>query len=296
MNYRLIVRRRHTMPAKTGFVDYLKAAFNARPFGMFVAPNWIGLGAFAMLGALNPGFWVLGAGLELGYLLMLATNPRFQRLVAARPLSDSTREWNTRIQKLFTRLDAADRRSYDALAERCRSIIDLQLNTGVDEPHGLEAQADSLGRLSWMYLRLLVARQTLKQVLGSSAVGDLTRRITALKRQHDDPQTGDELKRSLSGQIEILTQRLQQRADAERKLTYIDAELERIAQQVELIREQAALSTDPELLSRRIDEIAATLGTTGQWIRDQQSVYGAMEDLLTEPPPLTPDARARESQ
>ena len=65
---------------------------------------------------------------------------------------------------------------------------------------------------------------------------------------------------------------------------------------MELIREQAALSTDPELLSRRIDEITATLGGTGQWIRDQQRVYGAMEDLLSEPPPLAPDARARESQ
>ena len=50
------------------------------------------------------------------------------------------------------------------------------------------------------------------------------------------------------------------------------------------------------MLSQRIDEIAATLGGTGQWIRDQQQVYGAMDDLLTEPPPLTPDARARESQ
>ena len=104
----------------------------------------------------------------------------------------------------------------------------------------------------------------------------------------------DELRRSLEGQLEILRQRQQQRADAERKLAFIDAELERIAQQVELIREQAALSTDPELLSQRIDEITATLGTTGQWIRDQQQVFGAMEDLLTEPPPLSPDARARE--
>jgi hypothetical protein len=96
--------------------------------------------------------------------------------------------------------------------------------------------------------------------------------------------------------MDILKQRLQQRADAERQLAFIDAELERIAQQVELIREQAALSTDPELLSRRIDEIAGTLGATGQWIRDQQKVYGAMEDLLSEPPPLSYDARARESQ
>ena len=284
------------MTRKPGFFDYVAAAFNARPFGMFVAPNWVGVGAFGLLGILNPGFWVLGVGLELGYLMLLATNPRFQRAIAAQPLSDANKEWNQRIQKLLGRLTAADRRLYDALAERCHSIIDLQLHTGTGEPHGLEAQADSLGRLSWMYLRLLVARRTLQQVLSASDTRDLQDRITMLERQQDNDSLSSELRRSLTGQIEILKQRLEQRSDAGRKIAFIDAELERIAQQVELIREQAALSTDPELLSRRIDEIAATLSGTGQWIRDQQQVYGAMEDLLTEPPPLTPDARARESQ
>ena len=118
----------------------------------------------------------------------------------------------------------------------------------------------------------------------------------ALERQQQQTGLSEELARSLSGQLEILKQRLQQRMDGDRKLAFIEAELERIQQQVELIREQAAMSTDPELLSRRIDDIAATLGSTGQWIRDQQQVYGAMEDLLTEPPPLAPDARARELQ
>ena len=289
------------MAAKPGFFDYIAAAFNARPFGMFVAPNWIGLGAFALLGTMEPGFWVLGAGLEVGYLLALATNERFQRLVAAVPLVEATADWNKRIQALVGRLDAGDRRIYDLLSQRCRSIIDLQLHgASAEVPGGLEAQADSLGRLSWMFLRLLVARRTIQQVLGESGdsgdVADLRKRVTKLEQQQADASLTDELRRSLAGQLEILKQRLLQRTDAERKLAYIDAELERIQQQVELIREQAALSTDPELLSQRIDEITATLGTTGQWIRDQQKVYGAMEDLLTEPPPLAPDARARESQ
>ena len=286
------------MAEKPGFFDYITAAFNARPFGMFVAPNWIGLGAFGLLGMMEPGFWVLGAGLELGYLLALSTNERFQRLVAAVPLVEATADWNKRIQTLLGRLDAGDRRIYDLLSQRCRSIIDLQLHGASPEvPGGLEAQADSLGRLSWMFLRLLVARRTIRQVIGESGdVVDLRRRVSTIERQQDDASLTDELRRSLSGQLEILKQRLLQRTDAERKLAYIDAELERIQQQVELIREQAALSTDPELLSQRIDEITATLGTTGQWIRDQQKVYGAMEDLLTEPPPLAPDARARESQ
>jgi hypothetical protein len=286
------------MAAKPGFFDYITAAFNARPFGMFVAPNWIGLAAFGLLGLTEPGFWVLGAGLELGYLFLLATNQRFQRIVNSRPMSAANVEWNQRILGLVGRLDPADRRIYELLAQRCRSIIDLQVHgSQATAPGGLEAQADSLGRLSWMFLRLLVARRTIRQVIGESGDGgDLRKRVATLERQRHDQELSDELRRSLGGQIDILNQRLQQRSDAERKLAFLEAELERIQQQVELIREQAALSTDPELLSQRIDEITATLGTTGQWIRDQQKVYGAMEDLLTEPPPLAPDARARESQ
>jgi hypothetical protein len=285
------------MPQKPGFFEYVTAAFNARPWGMFVAPNWVGVAAFGLLGLTNPGFWVLGAGLELGYLLTLATNGRFQRTVALRPATAAQAEWNVRIQRLLSRLATSDRARYNGLAERCRSIIDLQTHGGADQPHGLESQADSMGRLSWMFLRLLVARRTIASVLNEGDEEDvLHSRIASLQRQSADDTAPADLRRSLSGQLEILTQRLAQREDARRKLAYTEAELARIEQQVELIREQAALSTDPEVLSRRIDEIAATLGGTGQWIRDQQQVYGAMEDLLTEPPPLAVDARAKESQ
>jgi hypothetical protein len=285
------------MAAKPGFLNYLSAAFNARPMGMFVAPNWVGLAAFGILGVANPGLWVIGAGLELGYLLSLATNKRFQQTVSARPLTAARAEWNQRIQRVLGKLDPADRREYDALAERCRSIVEMQMNTAADPTEGLEQQAESLGRLSWMYLRLLLARRTIGQVMGGAQNdAEVQRRIAALERQQVQTGLSEELARSLSGQLEILRQRLQQRTDGDRKLAYIEAELERIHQQIELIREQAAMSTDPELLSRRIDAITATLGSTGQWIRDQQQVYGAMEDLLTEPPPLAPDTRARETQ
>lgn len=285
------------MASKPGFLDYVTAAFNARPLGMFVAPNWVGLAAFGLLGIANPGFWVLGAGLELGYLLTLATNTRFQRAVASRPLSEARGEWNRRIERLSGRLSRDDRERFAALSQRCASIIDLQTHGGAETPHGIEAQADSLGRLSWMFLRLLVARGVILEVLQDSEHDSaLEERRRALERQARDESMPADLRRSLGGQVDILSQRIEQRGQADKKLAYIDAELARIEEQVELIREQAALSTDPEILSRRIDEIAATLGGTGQWIRDQQQVFGAMEDLLTEPPPLAIDGRAKETQ
>jgi hypothetical protein len=284
------------MPQKQGFFDYLRAAFNARPFGMFVAPNWIGLGAFALLGLTNPGFWVLGAGLELGYLAVLATNPRFQRTVNAERISSSDGDWQRKIGGLVARLDQPDRRLYEALLGRCRAILDQQLQGG-EIPHGLDSQSEGLGRLLWLFLRLLVARQAIRRVLADAERGaSLDARLRDLDAQIARPDLTDDLRRSLNSQAEILRQRLAQQLEARQKLAFLDAELTRIQEQAELIREQAALSTDPELLSQRIDEIAATLGGTSQWIRDQQKVYGAMEDLLTEPPPLATSIRMRESQ
>jgi hypothetical protein len=108
------------------------------------------------------------------------------------------------------------------------------------------------------------------------------------------------LRKSLSSQLEILQQRLQSQQEARQKLQFIDAELTRIQEQAELIREQVALSTDPASISQRIDSIAATLGGTTQWIKEQQQMYGSVEDLLAEPPPVTaPPAHemaAKESQ
>jgi len=48
----------------SGSRSYFAAAFNARPFGMPIPPNWFAVAAFALLGAfVNPGLWLVGAGL-----------------------------------------------------------------------------------------------------------------------------------------------------------------------------------------------------------------------------------------
>jgi hypothetical protein len=141
-----------------------------------------------------------------------------------------------------------------------------------------------------MYLRLLLARYAIEKVLGDAPPGaprDLAGAVSKLEQRLKTESLTDELRRSLEGQLAILRQRIDRHADADRQVAFIDAELTRIEQQVELIREQAALSTDPAALSQRIDEIAATLGGTSQWIQDQQKVFGAMDDLLTDAAPPT---------
>jgi hypothetical protein len=291
--------------------DYIREAFNARPIGMFFPPNWAMLGAFGLAAGWfqAPEFLMLGAGVELGYLLLLGTNERFQRFVAGKMAAGGSNEAEKKLAALFATLPDADRRRHQALAQRCESILQTQFHGDFNAP-GYRSQNESLSRLTWMYLRLLVTRQAIHRVMreGARAPGDpppvpgasggsrLDQRLGELKRRLKDPELGDDLRRSLQGQADLLEQRLARRSEADEKLAFLDAELTRIEDQVELIREQAVLSTDPEHLSQRIDEIGATLGTTGEWIADQQKTIGAMDDLISEPPPLAAQTRARELQ
>lgn len=283
---------------KSSFWTYLKAAFNARPFGMFVAPNWVGLAAFGLLGLANPGFWLIGGGVELAYLFGLATNRRFQRAVSARRDSGTELEWKERQDALLGRLSDTDQARFVAFAARCRTILDLFQQ---HDPTGasVEAQAENLGRLSWVYLRLLLARRAMSRVLKEPTLGEtqeLESRLAQLREQLGNPVLTDELRRSLSSQAEILEQRVTQRREGRAKLDFLEAEIMRIQEQVELLREQAALSTDADGLSARLDEITGSLGGASQWISDQQKLYGSLDDLLQEPPPISARGMLREGQ
>jgi len=325
---------------KPGFWSYVRAAFNARPLGMPIPPNWLFLAGVALLGTIDRGFLVLGAGLELAYLGLLSGNERFRRTVRAEAGSGDESSWNATVQRLAQQLSPADRARHQALDQRCRAILeDLEHAASLDagasvaggtarDPGGgaaVDSAGVSLGRLSWMYLRLLATRQAIHEALtqGGDEPGEALRprgdaeraararagrsggdpgagfdrelegRLRDLRGQLEDESIAADLRGSLSGQADILEQRLAHRAEARERLAFLDAELARIEQQVELVREQAVGAPDAEAVSRRIDDIAATLGGTATWIREQQKIYGGVSDLLTEPPPSARPQAAR---
>jgi len=272
---------------KLGFLDYVRAAFSAKPLGMFVPPNWLGLGIFAILGLINPGLWLLGAGLELGYLYTMASSKRFQNLVRGGFLLTQRMEWMQQIQRLLSQLPTEDQQAYHQLEGRCHAILTQQ----AQDSTGLEVQGEGFAKLMRIFLRLLMARQTILKVQKESATvserdrTSLQTRLESLQKQLEDQSLNIELRKSLTSQVEIIQQRLAKQAEAREKLAFLNAELTRIREQVELIREQAALTADPAAVSQRIDEISASLGGTNEWI-NQQKVFGRTDELLEESVPM----------
>jgi len=266
-----------------GFKDYLREAFNAKPWGMFVAPNWIGLAGFGMLGVLNPGFWLVGAGLELAYLVSLTGSARFRNVVDARLAGHAESDWKTKIAARVQQLPPAEAQRYHALEKRCEIVLAQQRAAGAVPE--IPLQSEGLGRLLWIYLGLLNARQSLRQIMDGGGGGDFSKKIQQLEAQLQ-VEKDENLRQSLTGQLDILHQRATMQKEGRTKISFLESELDRIEQQVELIREQALLAGDPAALSRRIDEVGATLTGTSQWIRDQQKIYGEVEALIDEPTPF----------
>ena len=259
----------------------LAAAFNARPLGMPVPPNWFFLAAVGLLGAfVDPGLFLIGAGLEGLYLWALSRNPRFRNAVEAQDASAP--DWEQGYQALACSLDRdalALQGSIEALASE---TVELLARSGAHE-----SQIGDVRRLAWLHLKLLAARGSLGQVTAAAqrerkSLEDREGRLAERLRAGGD---GDELRRSLEQQIEVIRSRRAAHADAERRRELVEAELERLRQQVALVREQALLATDEQSVASSLDALAASLNEATRLLKDQRELFAGLDALGDDQPP-----------
>ena len=260
--------------------SYLAAAFNARPFGMPLPPNWFAVAAFALLGAfVNPGLWLIGAGLEGLYLWALSRNARFRATVDA---DGKGEDWVARYNALSYHLDEDARHRQESIEAQAREIVDLLSRTGATE-----MQKSDVRQMAWLHLKLLAARASILQVINAAerdkrSLEEQERRVIDRLSAAD---LGDELKRSLEQQLEVLRSRRAGHADAQHRRELVEAELERLRQQVSLVREQALLATDEHSVASSLDALSASLNEANRWLRDQRELFAGLEGLTDEPPP-----------
>lgn len=288
------------MAKSNGMTDYIKAAFSARPGGMFIPPNWIGLAVAGLLGAVvDPGFLLLGAGLEFAYLFAMSTSARFQRLVDGKSLLAEREAERKEAMAKVRRLGAESQRRLAKLQANCEAVLQGYAAGRWEEESLLKQHGESMNRFVWLFFQLLLTREG---ILALAKEGKFTREarrkleieIEELEEQTRQAGISPDLLRSVEGKLAIQQQRMQNLAEGEQKYQYVESELSRIEQQVELLREQSLLQRDSASLTAQIDSVGASLGETADWIRTQRSLFAATEDLAEEPPPLL--TRTRETR
>jgi hypothetical protein len=277
------------------FLDYLRAAFAWKfPLGALghIPVNVIIIPVFAVLGIINPGFWLLGAAVEVGYLFSLAGSSRFQKIVQGMkllrskgaPLKETERQ-----ARLLAALDGQSRARYQALSQMCASILQTT-ESGPGPVGSAELKSGGLDQLLWIFLKLLVSRQRISMILSQTSPSALDVEIAATRKRLEGQDENTPLARSLKGTLDIQLKRLENIQRASESLKVTEAELERIEKQVALMREEVSVSSDPQFLSVRLDGIVDSLQGTTKWMTEHDELFSRLDadtlpvDLLAEPP------------
>ncbi len=261
--------------------EYLKAAFRRGvPLpGLGRMPlNQMGLVAFLLLGFANPGFWFLGAALEVAYLFALSTSRRFQKLVEGERLLRRRLGFEEQVRGAVAALPETARERYRRLLRECGAILGITQTVDQERLGTLQdLRAGGLNQLLWLFLRLLTSRELIVANLSQVDRRSVEADVEHVRQRLAQAPPDSALARSLQGTLEIQLKRLENLTRAGTSLEVIDAELDRIEQQVRLIREESAVSGGPEFLSARLDAVTSTLAETSRWMDQHAEFLGSLE-------------------
>ncbi len=280
-------------PEQLTYWDYLKAAFWYKPRVGFFGPlplNQLALFLFGLsaIALRNPAPLFLGGALEVGYLAFLSSHPSFQKLIQGLRLLKTRSGWEDRIRMSLASLSPESQGRYRRLYQQCSLILGISqtLEGGGDEALR-DMRSGSLNQLLWLFLRLLTSRELITGNLSQVDHGALEADIERIRERLAQAEPESALARSLQGTLDIQSKRLENLTRARSTQEVIEAELDRIEQQVRLIREESAVTSGPEAMSSRLDAITATLGETSRWMDQNAEILGALGGEEFEPPVVT---------
>lgn len=254
---------------------YLKAAFWAAPSvaGIGRLPvNAVAVAGCSILGLGHPGFWLVGLGLETAYLFGLSANRRFRRLVDAQEIDLSQDAAAVQRQALVAKLGAADRSRLAAIDAKCAQILQLDRDAQTEEIV-VAGNREALDKLTWLYLKLLVARTNLEAVEDARSPAELSRKLDELQREVRDARISPALLESKQATLRILEQRQANLARRDQTLREIESDLTRIEAQVDLARDNAGMRGKGGTISANINLVSQLL---------DESVYGDASASIAE--------------
>ena len=226
---------------------YLKEAFWLRvptPLLGALPVNALACAGVGIVGFAEHGLWLLGAGLEAAYLFGLATNPRFQRVIAARDLVGQRAAVDRSHGELLAQLPPESRARLGRLEVKVARVGSL-LRADPDKDLLSESTLDALGKLAAVHARLLLAERHLHAARSETDPVALARQAAALEGElaapDGHPALSPTLVESKQATLDILRRRLANAQTRDRSLAEVASDLARIEAQVDLALEEASL-------------------------------------------------------
>jgi hypothetical protein len=245
--------------------------------------------------------------LEVLYLAILSSHPRFQEAVNAEEHKKNLKHSLSSKQKLnqiLSELNKEDLNKYERLKNLC-----LELHRIADRVKGhteeeLEVisgvQVNSINRLLWMYLKLLYSKNALESYFKTINMKEIKEHIELTKKRLEgigskSKNVGTEAIRrvSLMDTLEISQKRLENYRICMEKYDFIELELERVNTKITSLAEIGINRQDPTLIASEINVVSSSIEKTEKAMDELDFITGlSLQD--EEPPDLLAEDKNKE--
>lgn len=261
---------------------YVRRAFFATvpiPLVGRVPLNAIFVAAAAAAGLRYRAVWVFAAWLEAAYLLLLSSNARFQKVVDAEELAAAAADPELQRRRLAEQLTPGARERQASLERRCDRAVELARQNGVEE-FVLQSNVDALRRLSWLHLKLLLARQALNLPEKQALPDALRAQAAELDRELADPSLPESVREAKRETRRILERRIELLDRRGLAMQQVEADLDRIEAEVDLAVEHATLGPGAANAAAPAGEVRLTTALLeSELFGDQQNTVEALDRL-----------------
>ena len=231
----------------------------------------------------------LVAAVEIGYLTMLGTHPKFQRAVdaqdAAAARDKNSDSANGVLRQILKQLPAPALTRYERLRaslQELRQIADdLQQSGTLASGQPLESfQLAGLDRLMWIFLRLMFTQFSLGKFLERTSrdriVADIKQaqtRLNAIPATDESPHA-QKMRRTLQDNAKTCQERLANYEKAQANYEFVGHELDRLENKIKSLAELGVNRQEPDYISSQVDTVARSLLDTEQTMNDLHFATG----------------------
>lgn len=223
--------------------------------------------------------WLFAAWAEAAYLLLLASHPRFQKVVDAEELAAAAADPALQRRRLLEQLTPGARERQASLERRCERALELSRQHGVEE-FALQPTTDALRRLAWLHLKLLLARQALNLPEKQPLPDALRAQVRELERELGDPSLPPSVREARQETLRILHRRIELLDRRALAMQQVEADLDRIEAEVDLAVEHATLGPGAANAAAPVGAVRLTTALLeSELFGEQQTTVEALDRL-----------------
>jgi hypothetical protein len=276
------------LPGKSaGLGEYLKRAFLYRWNLLLFLAGLAAAGLTPVPDALVP--LVLAA--EAAYLGGLVAHPRFREAVDAQVYREIKAPQaiaaTQSLASVMSALSPESRRRFEQVRNRCLEMRSIAQGVrGGQGKGGEDLSTPALDRLLWVFLRLLVSDEALRQFLKQTSVDEIRSRLDETTKRLEAAKGGDErVVHSLQDNVAAQQLRFDNYGRAKQNADFVHLELDRIEAKIQVLSESGVNQQDPNFLTSQIEGVTESMHSTEKAIRDLNQITG-MVDQMQEPPAI----------